>query len=63
MEREKAIADLPPALAEILRMRDAGLTADEIAADLGIEPEGVPTLLELAEAKLARALAREEAAP
>jgi hypothetical protein len=40
-----------------VRMHDVGVGESVIAAELNIEPESVPPLLELAEAKLARLLA------
>jgi hypothetical protein len=43
---------LPQALAVALRLHRAGADAALIATALGIEPEGVPSLLIVAEAKL-----------
>jgi hypothetical protein len=46
--------DLPVELAVALRLRDAGASDELIAAALGIEPEGLRPLLEVAEAKRRR---------
>lgn len=59
MRREDALRELPVALAAALRLREDGQDHDVIARALGIEPEGVPNLLEIAEAKLQRLLADE----
>ena len=53
MGEEAALARLPEAYAAALRLRARGLSDSEIAQTLELEPEGVPTLLRLAEAKLA----------
>jgi len=45
---------LPVVYAVALALRDAGLTPDDIAARLGLAPESMPTLLEIADAKLSR---------
>jgi len=55
---DAALARLPDAYATALRLADAGLTADEVAATLGVEPESLPPLLELAHRKLRRELTR-----
>jgi DNA-directed RNA polymerase specialized sigma24 family protein len=52
VDRTAAIAELPEAYAAALRLRDAGLDDDAIAARLGIEVAGVEPLLRLAAAKL-----------
>jgi hypothetical protein len=49
---------LPEPYAEALRLHDLGRD-HAIAGSLGIEPEAVASLIELAEAKLARLLASE----
>lgn len=54
MDRDARIRRLPLALAIGLRLHEAGAADTLIAAGLGIEPEGVPPMLELAKAKLAR---------
>lgn len=45
---------LPHAYAVAVRMDRAGMAPDDIATALGIEPEGVATLLDVAAAKLRR---------
>jgi DNA-directed RNA polymerase specialized sigma24 family protein len=47
------MAQLPELHAAALRLRDRGLQDDAIAATLGIEPQAVRSLLQLAEHKLA----------
>ena len=49
---EAADDELPVALAIALRLRHAGASDELIATALGIEPEGVGSLLTVAEAKL-----------
>jgi DNA-directed RNA polymerase specialized sigma24 family protein len=51
---------LSPVYADGLRLRDDGLDLAEIAERLGMEPEGVPALLHLAQEKLDREI-RDEA--
>jgi DNA-directed RNA polymerase specialized sigma24 family protein len=51
---EEALARLPVALAAALRLRRAGADDVLIAQALDIEPDGVETLIGLAEAKLRR---------
>ena len=58
MDRDRALAELPVAHAVALRLRTAGADDGAIAAALGIDPAGVPALLEVAEAKLSAELAR-----
>ena len=58
MDRDRALAELPVAHAVALRLRAAGADEGVIAAALGIDPAGVPALLEVAEAKLAAELSR-----
>jgi DNA-directed RNA polymerase specialized sigma24 family protein len=54
LEDENAAFDqLPEVYAAALRMRDERCTDADIAERLGLEREGVPTLLLLAQAKLA----------
>ncbi|KAA0108221.1 hypothetical protein [Mycolicibacterium sp. P9-22] len=51
-EYEEALRRIPEAHSLALRLRDAGV-ADEVICDyLHIEPEGLGTLLELAQRKL-----------
>jgi hypothetical protein len=45
--------DLPEAYTLVLRLRRDGVDAAGIAEQIGIEPEAVPSLLRLADAKLA----------
>jgi len=54
VDRDARIRRLPLALAIGLRLHEAGAADTLIAAGLGIEPEGVAPMLELAKAKLAR---------
>ncbi len=56
MERGEAIEHLPLPYAVALRLRDAGVGDAELAAGLAIEPEAVPTLLKVAEAKVSELL-------
>lgn len=53
MDREIALDALPLAYAKALRLHAAGRGDLAIAQALDIEPEGVPTLLKVAAAKLA----------
>lgn len=59
MDCEWALAELSTAHAVALRMRHADARVEEIATALGIPPDGVAVLLELAQAKLAAVLAEE----
>jgi hypothetical protein len=54
VDRDEHIRRLPIALAVGLRLHEAGAPDTLIASGLGIEPEGVPPMLELAQAKLRR---------
>lgn len=47
---------LPLPYSEALRLRDAGVADEVIAAILGIEPEALDTLMRVAHAKLATAM-------
>ncbi len=58
-EYEAALRSLPEAHSLALRLRDAGATDDDICEQLGIEPEGLETLLTLATQKLAAVLRKE----
>lgn len=53
MDHDGERTQLPEAYAQALRLREDGLTADEIAARLNLEPEAGESLLRLADAKLA----------
>lgn len=55
-ERAAALRKLPSAYAFALRLRDADVAPDAIASGLGIDPEALPPLLAIAEAKLAELL-------
>lgn len=50
--RAEVLRGLPEAYALGLRLRDAGVPADEIADRLGVEPEALAPFLEIAEGKL-----------
>ena len=52
-EREAGLRRLPTSYSLALRLRDAGVDDSVICTYVSIEPEALPTLLELAEAKLA----------
>ena len=54
--RSAAIADLPAVHGDVVRLVDAGCDLPTIANRLGLAPEAVAPLLEIAEAKLARLL-------
>lgn len=56
VDRCEAMSLLPEAYRQALLLRDRGMPYKAIAAALTIEPEGVPALLKLAEAKLANLL-------
>jgi DNA-directed RNA polymerase specialized sigma24 family protein len=58
VDREQALAQLPETYAVALRLLDAGHEAADIADHLGLPPESMRSLLQVAEAKLAR-LSRE----
>ena len=53
---EMALSQLPVAYALVLRLTDAAAPEDEICRRLGIEPEGLDTLVDLARRKLRREL-------
>jgi hypothetical protein len=52
-ERETALRRLPNPYSLALRLRDAGVDDTLICTYLAIQPEALPALLRLAEAKLA----------
>jgi hypothetical protein len=56
MDRRQAIEALPAIHASALRLLDGGETPDRVAAQLGLEPEELATLIHIAEAKVARLL-------
>jgi hypothetical protein len=51
-EYEAALRRLPEAHSLLLRLRDAGVADDVVCGYLRIEPEGLDTLLRLAQMKL-----------
>jgi hypothetical protein len=55
MDRDRALSALPATYANALRLREAGLDDEAIAARLDIQLEAVGPLLEIAAAKLAAA--------
>ncbi len=57
MDLAAAMNELPEVHAAALRMHQAGNDEAEIAETLGVEPEAVAPLLQVAEAKLASLLA------
>jgi hypothetical protein len=57
MDRAEALPQLPEAYARALFLRERGASPDDIAGDLDIVVEAVPSLLRLADAKLAALLA------
>jgi hypothetical protein len=52
MERSEAIATLPPPYQRLLRLLEAGAEPAAIAAELDVDPAGLPALVALAHAKL-----------
>jgi hypothetical protein len=60
VDRAQAIGELPALHAVAIRLRDEGVDRRVIAAALAIPEEDVPTLLEIAAAKLSRLEALEE---
>jgi len=54
VDRADAIAGLPPTYQRVLLLVAGGCPDDEIARQLGVEAQAVRSLIELAEAKLAR---------
>jgi hypothetical protein len=58
--RTAALAELPTVHALALRLSDEGEPPDRIARLLGVEPEAVGPLLEVAIAKLEEILVRQE---
>lgn len=53
--RAASLARLPLPYATALRMRDAGIDDAVIAQCIDVDPDALPTLMEVAEAKLAAA--------
>lgn len=61
MASDEQIGELPLAYAVALRLDRAGASPDLIATALGVEREAVPSVLELAQRKLAERLAHDDA--
>jgi DNA-directed RNA polymerase specialized sigma24 family protein len=57
MDRDEALTLLPEGYGTALRLRDEGLSPQEIAVRLGIDDEVVETLLQIGDGKLRRILA------
>jgi hypothetical protein len=53
--REMALRQLPTQYSLALRLRDAGVSNELLCDYLAVEPEGLPALLQVADAKLAAA--------
>lgn len=60
MQRGEALDQLPARYAVALRLVESGAEPGLIARALGIEPESVGPLLQLADAKLSELLASDE---
>lgn len=60
---ETALRRLPEAHSLALRLADAGVADEVICSYLHIEPEGLPTLLDLARRKLDATLSRPRSIP
>lgn len=52
MDRATALDRIGTVYSVAIRLRDAGAPSELIAAGLGVEPEAVPSLLEVAQRKL-----------
>jgi hypothetical protein len=52
VDRDRALAELPLAYAVALRLRERGIARDDIAYVLGVEPQAIGPLLEIASLKL-----------
>ncbi len=61
MDRPRAIEQLPALHAVAVRLRDEGAGDHVIAVALAIDDDQVPTLLEIADAKLARLISSQPA--
>ena len=59
MERAEAIERLPQTYGVLLRGLDRGLDHGTLAALVAVEPDDIPSLLDVAHAKLARLLESE----
>ena len=55
---EAALSRMPDAHALVLRLAEAGAPDEEVCRQLGIEPEGLEPLLDLARRKLRTELSR-----
>jgi DNA-directed RNA polymerase specialized sigma24 family protein len=58
VDRNAALGQLPDTYAQALQLRDRGQSPTSIADTLAVDPAGIDTLLELADAKLSRILNR-----
>jgi DNA-directed RNA polymerase specialized sigma24 family protein len=61
VDRVDAIAGLPPTYQRVLLLVAGGCPDDEIARQLGVEAHAVRSLIDLAEAKLARLISSSRA--
>ncbi len=59
MDRQEALAQLPPAYASALRLNDEGASHARIARALDVAVEAVPRLLEIGASKLDAILVRQ----
>jgi DNA-directed RNA polymerase specialized sigma24 family protein len=55
VDRDDALGRLPLTYQRVVTWLDEGISPEEIASRLGIDPIALPALIELATAKLARA--------
>jgi DNA-directed RNA polymerase specialized sigma24 family protein len=58
VDRDDAVGRLPVAYQCVVAWLEEGISLEEIGTRLGIDPNAVPALIELARAKLARATDR-----
>jgi DNA-directed RNA polymerase specialized sigma24 family protein len=56
VNRDETASRLPPVYQRVMSWLADGVPPDEIAARLGIERSAIPSLIELAKAKFARAV-------
>ena len=56
MEREEAMTRLPETYELVLRLLDAGVWGEDLAARAGVAPQAIPALISVARAKLHRLL-------
>jgi DNA-directed RNA polymerase specialized sigma24 family protein len=60
-QREKALRRLPGSYTLALRLREEGMSDEQLALRLDIEIEAVGSFLRIAEAKLSAALSQDDA--